>query len=154
MIMSGVRLLSPAYFFEVYIMKLDDVIIKENLRIMDRVKKISKGNQVENSLLDKNKDKPYDVVLTYCTHCNSRININVYHSLGKHDQYQIKGIPKKISKYLGNRKIECNHCNKSFSLEMVDDDYLMKLDCSNMTLGMEHWYDDAIPKYSNETYSL
>jgi len=134
-------------------MKLDDVIIKENLRIMDRVKRIAKGNKVENSLLDKNKDKPYDVVLTYCTHCNSRININVYHPLGKYDQYQIKNLPKKISIHLGSRNIQCNHCNKSFSLEMVDDDYLMKLDCSDMILGMEHWYDDAIPKYSNETYS-
>jgi hypothetical protein len=32
-------------------------------------------------------------------------------------------------------------------------DYLLKLDCSNMSAGMESWYEDSIPKYSKENYS-
>lgn len=119
--------------------------------------KINKTHQVQNSLQHKKTDKPYDVVMVYCRYCNQRLEVHVYHSLAQLEHYQIVNLPEKISKHLDTRNIQCNHCDRKFVLEKqpsnTKTDYLMKLDCSDMSSGMESWYEDSIPKYSNEIYS-
>jgi hypothetical protein len=121
------------------------------------VMKIVRGGRVENSLQDKAKSNPYDVVMVYCRYCQHKIDVHVYHSFGKLEYYQIKNLPEKISKHLDTRNIECNKCNKTFVLEKQskksNTDYLLKLDCSNMSGGMESWYEGSIPKNSKEIYS-
>jgi hypothetical protein len=132
-------------------MKIDDVLIKANIKIQDKVKKVSKGSKVKNSLLDKNKDKPYDLVMVYCNCCQKRLDVYVYHSLGKSEHFQLINLPEKIAKHLKRRrKIDCPNCNKTFILEKhkqnTKSEFLLKLDCSNMRAGMESWYEDSIPK--------
>jgi hypothetical protein len=120
--------------------------------------KINKTHQVQNSLQPKKTDKPYDVVMVYCKYCSQKINIHVYHSLAQLEHYHIVNLPDKISKHLDTRNIQCNHCDRKFVLEKqakkTTTDYLMKLDCSDMSFGMDSWYEDSIPKYSNEPYSM
>ena len=119
--------------------------------------KIVRGGRIENSLQDKAKSNPYDVVMVYCRYCEKKIDVHVYHSFGKLEYYQIFNLPDKISKHLDTRNIQCNKCNKTFVLEKQPKksttDYLLKLDCSNMSAGMESWYEDFTPKYSKELYS-
>ena len=119
--------------------------------------KINKMYPVQNSLYNKHKDSPYDIVRTYCKSCNSKIDIHVYHSFGKLEYYQITNLPNKIASHLQTRKVVCNHCDKTFLLEKIpaktSSDYILKLDCSNIHSGMEAWYEDSIPKYSNEIYA-
>ena len=119
--------------------------------------KIVRGGRIENSLQDKAKSNPYDVVMVYCKYCAKKIDVHVYHSFGKLEYYQITNLPEKISKHLDTRNIQCNKCNKTFVLEKQlkksTTDYLLKLDCSTMSAGMESWYEDSIPKYSNEMYT-
>ena len=79
--------------------------------------KIDKTQPVQNSLYNKQKDSPYDIVRTYCKACNSKIDIHVYHSFGKLEYYQITNLPNKISAHLQTRKIVCNNCDKTFLLE-------------------------------------
>ena len=120
--------------------------------------KINKTHQVQNSLHHKKTDKPYDVVMVYCRYCNKRLEVRVYHALAQLEHYQIVNLPEKISKHLDTRKIKCNNCDKTFVLEKqpanTKTDYHLKLDCSNIGPGMESWYEDSIPKYSNEPYSM
>ena len=63
----------------------------------------------------------------------------------------------KIKYHLQRREIDCPNCNKTFVLEKnvhnTKSEFLLKLDCSNMSSGMESWYEDSIPKYSNEMYT-
>jgi uncharacterized CHY-type Zn-finger protein len=119
--------------------------------------KINKIQPVQNSLYNKHKNSPYDIVRIYCKSCNSKMDIHVYHSFGKLEYYQLNNLPEKISKHLDTRKVVCNNCDKSYVLEKqptkTTSDYILKLDCSNMHVGMESWYEDAIPKYSKETYA-
>ena len=123
-----------------------------------KINKVNNTYPVRNTLHQKNPDKPYDIVMTYCRYCDKRMDITVYHSFGKYEYYQIVNLPEKIAKYLDTRKINCHNCKKKFVLEknpnQTKTDYLLKLDCSDMTLGMESWYEDAIPKYSNEVYGI
>ena len=119
--------------------------------------KIDRTQPVQNSLYNKQQDRLYDIVRTYCKACNSKMDIHVYHSFGKLEYYQITNLPNKISAHLQTRKIVCNNCDKTFLLEKqpakTTSDYLLKFDCSNMSSGMESWYEDSIPKYSNEIYA-
>ena len=119
--------------------------------------KIDKTYPVKNSLYKKHKDSPYDIVRLYCKSCSSVMDIHVYHSFGKFEYYQLTNLPNKISSHLDTRKIECSECKKTYLLEKqpvkTSSDYLLKLDCSNMSSGMESWYEDSIPKHSKEIYS-
>ena len=114
------------------------------------VMKIVRGGIVENSLQDKAKSNPYDVVMVYCRYCEKKIDVHVYHSLGKLEYYQITNLPEKISKHLDTRNIQCIPCDKTFVLEKqppkITTDYLLKLDCSNMNAGMESWYENPYSK--------
>ena len=114
------------------------------------VMKIVRGGRVENSLQDKAKSNPYDVVMVYCRYCEKKIDVHVYHSLGKLEYYQITNLPEKISKHLDTRNIQCIPCDKTFVLEKqppkITTDYLLKLDCSNMSAGMESWYENPRSK--------
>jgi len=120
--------------------------------------KINKVHKAENNLHNKDNPKPYDIVRMYCRYCQEKLDVHVYHSQGKFEHYQIVNLPEKIAKHLNTRKIECAHCNRNFVLEKrtqhTKSEFLLKLDCSNMSTGMESWYTDAIPKYSNELYAL
>ena len=110
------------------------------------VMKIVRGGRVENSLQDKTKGNPYDVVMVYCKYCQQRLEVRVYHSFGKLEHYQLTNLPEKISKHLDTRHIQCIPCGKTFVLEKqptkITTDYLLKLDCSNMSAGMESWYEN------------
>ncbi len=120
--------------------------------------KINKTYQIQNSLYNKDKPKPYDIVMVYCRYCHQKLEIHVRHSLGKFEHFQLINLPERIAEHLDTRKLHCTHCNKDFVLERNTQDsktdYHMKLDCSNMGSGMELWYEDAIPKYSNEPYAI
>ncbi len=119
--------------------------------------KINKTHQVKNSLYNKNKPNPYDIVMVYCRYCQQRLQIHIYHSFGKFEHFQLINLPERIAKHLKTRNIHCTKCDKDFVLEKntkeTKTDFLLKLDCSNMEPGMESWYEDSIPKYSNEIYS-
>ena len=112
--------------------------------------KIVRTHPVQNSLYNKHKDSPYDIVRIYCKSCNSKMDIHVYHSFGKLEYYQITNLPNKISSHLQTRKIVCNTCDKTFLLEKqpakTTSNYILKLDCSDMRLGMDTWYDSCVPK--------
>ena len=119
--------------------------------------KIDKSYQV-NKPMDKNlKERPYDIVMLYCKMCKKRIDLKVFYPLGKSEHFQLVNLPERISKHLGDRTVVCNHCDKKFILEKLPDsfidNYIMKLDCSGMSPGMESWYEDAIPKYSTDIYA-
>ena len=79
--------------------------------------KIVRGGRIENSLQDKAKSNPYDVVMVYCRYCEKKIDVHVYHSFGKLEYYQIFNLPDKISKHLDTRNIQCNKCNKSMGIK-------------------------------------
>ena len=113
--------------------------------------RIAKGlHKVENSLAEKAKGSPYDIVMVYCRYCQQKIDVHVYHSFGKLEYYQIKNLPEKISKHLTTRNIQCIPCDKTFVLEKQPTksttDYLLKLDCSSMSPGMESWYENPHSK--------
>ena len=119
--------------------------------------KIVRTHRVENSLPNKNKPTPYDIVMVYCRYCQQRLELHVNHSFGKFEHYQLINLPERIAKYLDTREIHCTKCSKDFVIEKITketkSEFLLKLDCSNMGSGMESWYEDSIPKYSNETYA-
>ena len=114
------------------------------------VMKIVHMHKVENSLAEKAKSNPYDVVMVYCRYCQQKIDVHVYHSFGKLEYYQLTNLPEKISKHLGTRNIQCIPCDKTFVLEKQPTksttDYLLKLDCSSMSSGMESWYENPHSK--------
>lgn len=120
--------------------------------------KIDKTRQVFNPLYSKNKTNPYDIVMVYCRYCQQKLEIHVNHSFGKFEHYQLINLPERIAKHLNTRKIHCTKCFKDFVLEKntkeTKSEFLLKLDCSNMSAGMESWYEDSIPKYSNEPYAI
>ena len=79
--------------------------------------KIDKTYHVKNSLYDKHKGSPYDIVMIYCKSCNSKMDIRVYHSFGKLEYYQLNNLPNKISNNLDTRKIKCSECNVTNTLQ-------------------------------------
>ena len=119
--------------------------------------KINKTHQVENALHQNRTKTPYDIVMVYCNCCQQRLEVRVYHSFAKLEHFQLINLPERIADHLQRREIECPNCNKTFILEKnthsTKSEFLLKLDCSNMGAGMESWYDDSIPKYSNKTYA-
>lgn len=120
--------------------------------------KINPVTKSFNTLHDKKHPRPYDIIMTYCTYCKKRIDIKVYHPSATLDHYQMVNLPERIAKHLDERKIHCPECDKDFVLskevKTEKTDFYLKLDCSNMNLGMEYWYEDAIPKYSREEYAI
>ncbi len=122
-----------------------------------RINKLHKVTKVNNPLHPTDKSQLYDIVMVYCRYCETKLDVHVYHSFGKFEHFQIVNLPTKISKHLSTRKIECTHCDKTFVLEKQpiksSTEYLLKLDCSNMSGGMESWYEDSIPKHSKEIYA-
>lgn len=131
-------------------MKIDDVIIKTNTRVQDKVKKVSKGSKVKNSLQNNPSTNPHDLVMVYCRYCQKRLDVYVYHSLGKSEHFQLINLPERVAKHLKRREINCPKCEKTFFLEKKTQDtkteFLLRLDCSNMSTGMEYWYDDIVLK--------
>ena len=119
--------------------------------------KINKTYQVENSLHQNKTKTPYDIVMVYCNSCQERLEVRVYHSFAKLEHFQLINLPERIADHLQRREIDCHKCHKTFILEKnthnTKSEFLLKLDCSNMSAGMESWYEDSIPKYSNETYA-
>ena len=111
-----------------------------------------------NSLHANRYPSRYDLIILYCRSCQRRIDIKVYHPSATLEHYQLINLPQRIAKHIQKRDIHCPECNKDFVLEKEVHkekiDFLLKLDCSNMSSGMESWYEDAIPKHSDEEYSL
>ena len=104
--------------------------------------------------LDKQHEDKYDTVMTYCPSCSVRIEVRIPHSAGKNEFFQFVNMPERISKYLNGRKVYCNHCKNTIIVEKESKStkptFVLKIDCSQITPGMESWYDDAIPKSNEE----
>ncbi len=119
---------------------------------------INRINKTVNPIPLDRKEKPstYDNVRVYCRYCQERLDLRVYHSLGKFETFQLVNIPEHLADHLESRQIECTHCNKNFIIEKntrnKKTEFFFKLDCSKMVPGMESWYEDAIPNMSQEEY--
>jgi hypothetical protein len=104
--------------------------------------------------LDKQHEDKYDTVMTYCPSCYVRIEVRIPHSAGKNEFFQFVNMPERIAKYLDGRKVHCNHCKNTIIVEKesktTKPTFVLKIDCSQITPGMESWYDDAIPKSNEE----
>jgi len=122
-----------------------------------KVNHVTHTPQSFNSLHGKQYPRPYDNVMLYCRYCQTRIEIKVYHPTAQLEHYQLINLPERIAKHMEDRKVHCKTCDKDFLLEKQHKeekfDFHLKLDCSNMSGGMEEWYEDSIPKYSNDTYA-
>tara|TARA_Y100001963_G_C6451013_1_gene295861 strand:+ start:89 stop:475 length:387 start_codon:yes stop_codon:yes gene_type:complete len=122
-----------------------------------KINPTGKSSQSFNSLHAKQQPRPYDNVMLYCRYCQTRIEIKVYHPTAQLEHYQLINLPERIARHMEDRKVHCKNCDRDFLLEKQHKeerfDFHMKLDCSNMKPGMESWYEDAIPKYSTDTYA-
>ena len=123
-----------------------------------KINPIGKTSQSFNSLHDRQYPRPYDIVMLYCKYCQKRIEIKVYHPQAQLEHYQLVNLPQRIAEHIRERKVHCKECDKDFILQKEvkeeSTDFYLKLDCSTMSAGMESWYEDAIPKYSNEPYAV
>ena len=119
---------------------------------------INRINKTVNPVPYNKKEIPvtYDNVRVYCRYCQEKIDLRVYHALGKFETFQIVNLPEHLADHLDSRQIECTHCDKNFLIERnvrnKKTEFFFKLDCSKMVSGMESWYEDAIPNMSKEEY--
>jgi len=131
---------------------------KSVVKTLHKVNPVGKTYPSFNSLHDNLYPRPYDNVVLYCSSCQGRMEMRVYHSTAKLEHYQLVNLPNRIAKHIQNRSIHCLNCDKDFVLEKETQkeksEFLLKLDCSNMSSGMESWYEDSIPRHSDEEYSL
>ena len=124
------------------------------------VKPVTKTEAIQNNFhLDTPKSKPHDTIMTYCPSCQFRLDIVINHSQGKNEFFQLVNVPDRIIEKLGSRKLYCNMCKNTILLEKQSQKthnsfYLLKIDCSQMSTGMESWYEDAIPKSLEGEYEL
>ena len=121
-------------------------------QIMKKVTPTTSIEQLKNNPhLDKEKTQPHDTVLCYCPASNERIEIVVYYSGGQNDFFQMVNLPEKMINNLDDRKLYCNHCGNTILLEKQSEKihnnfFHLKIDCSQMSPGMESWYEnDSLP---------
>jgi transcription elongation factor Elf1 len=100
----------------------------------------------------------YDTIIFYCPICNNKNNVQVNHEKATNDYFHQKNIPSHIAIEIKSQKMKCENCSKTLSLDLEDVpirqyNLLVRLDCTGHSLGMEEWYDDGIPKVTDEEYS-
>ena len=136
----------------------DEHLPKSVVKTPHKINPVGKTYPSFNSLHARQHPSRYDSVVLYCPTCQKRMEMKVYHPLAKLEHYQLVNLPQTIAKHIDKRNIHCLSCDKDFVLEKEiqkeKTDFLLKLDCSNMNSGMESWYEDSIPKHSDEEYSL
>ena len=101
----------------------------------------------------------YDTIMFYCPICKEKNNVQVIHEKAKNTFFQSTNIPSYVAVSIKNQKINCEKCSKTLILGYGDIpvrqyNLTVKLDCSNDYTGMEGWYDDQIPKATDEDYSI
>ena len=101
----------------------------------------------------------YDTIIFYCPICKEKNNVQVIHEKAKNAFFQSTNIPAYVAVSIKSQKINCEKCSKTLVLGYGDIpvrqyNLTVKLDCSNDYTGMEGWYDDQIPKATDEDYSI
>jgi transcription elongation factor Elf1 len=100
----------------------------------------------------------FDTIIFYCPFCNYGNNVQVKHEKATNDYFFQKNIPSYIAVEIKSQNVKCQGCDKPLSLNLEDVpvrqyNLLVRLDCSNQTQGMEEWYEDQIPKATDEEYN-
>ena len=101
----------------------------------------------------------YDTIMFYCPICQEKNNVQVIHEKAKNTFFQSTNIPAYVAVSIKSQKINCEKCSKTLILGYGDIpvkqyNLTVKLDCSNDYTGMEGWYDDQIPKATDEDYAI
>ena len=101
----------------------------------------------------------YDTIIFYCPSCQAKNNVQVIHGKATNTYFQSTNIPAYVAVSIKSQKINCEKCSKTLILGYGDIpvkqyNLTVKLDCSNDYTGMEGWYDDQIPKATDEDYSI
>jgi transcription elongation factor Elf1 len=91
--------------------------------------------------------KTYDTVLAYCQSCGNRMDIPIVHKDASNNQFQLVSVPVSLSDKLNNYKIDCINCGNTNIIEKQSkvanfEVFTIKLDCSNISLGTDDWYED------------
>ena len=100
----------------------------------------------------------YDTIIFYCPICKEKNNVQVIHEKAKKAFFQSTNIPAYVAVSIKSQKINCEKCSKTLVLGFGDIpvrqyNLTVKLDCSNDYTGMEGWYEDQIPKATDEEYT-
>ena len=100
----------------------------------------------------------YDTIIFYCPVCREKNNVQVIHEKAKNAFFQSTNIPAYVAVSIKSQKINCEKCSKTLVLGYGDIpvrqyNLTVKLDCSNDYTGMEGWYEDQIPKATDEEYT-
>ena len=100
----------------------------------------------------------YDTIIFYCPVCREKNNVQVIHEKAKNAFFQSTNIPAYVAVSIKSQKINCEKCSKTLVLGFGDIpvrkyNLTVKLDCSNDYTGMEGWYEDQIPKATDEEYT-
>ncbi len=101
----------------------------------------------------------YDTIIFYCPICKEKNNVQVIHEKAKKAFFQSTNIPAYVAVSIKSQKINCEKCSKTLVLGFGDIpvrqyNLTVKIDCSNDYTGMEGWYDDQIPKATDEDYAI
>ena len=101
----------------------------------------------------------YDTIIFYCPSCQAKNNVQVIHGKATNTYFQSTNIPAYVAVSIKSQKINCEKCSKTLILGYGDIpvkqyNLTVKLDCSNDYTGMEGWYDDQIPKATDEDYAI
>jgi len=99
----------------------------------------------------------YDTIRFYCPCCKEKNHIFVGHINASNNFFQSTNIPSLVASNIKPQRIKCKSCNRPLSINLEDIpvrqyNLLVRLDCSGQSGGMEEWYEDAIPKYTDEDY--
>ena len=100
----------------------------------------------------------YDTIIFYCPICKEKNNVQVIHGKAKNAFFQSTNIPSYVAVSIKSQKINCEKCSKTLVLGFGDIpvrqyNLTVKLDCSNDFTGMEGWYEDQVPKATDEEYT-
>ena len=101
----------------------------------------------------------YDTIIFYCPSCQAKNNVQVIHGKATNTYFQSTNIPAYVAVSIKSQKINCEKCSKTLLLGFGDVpvrqyNLTVKIDCSNDYTGMEGWYDDQIPKATDEDYAI
>ena len=92
-------------------------------------------------------EKNYDTIMAYCQSCKERIDIPVMHDGATNTQFQLVNVPVGVFDNLDQYKADCKNCGNTNIIEKQTrvtnfEVFTVKLDCSNMSLGMDSWYEN------------
>ena len=101
----------------------------------------------------------YDTIIFYCPVCQEKNNVQVIHGKATNTYFQSTNIPPFVAVSIVSQRIYCKKCTKTLVIGFEDIpvrqyNLTVKIDCSNDYTGMEGWYDDQIPKATDEDYAI